>query len=41
METPGEIIEVFGQKVKQYVGMGSLSAMVRGSSDRYFQGGTE
>ena len=38
-ETPGEIIEVFGQKVKQYVGMGSLSAMVRGSSDRYFQGG--
>ncbi|NLC41270.1 MAG: IMP dehydrogenase [Erysipelothrix sp.] len=40
-ETPGEIIEVFGQKVKQYVGMGSLSAMVRGSSDRYFQGGVK
>ena len=38
-ETPGEIIEVYGKKVKTYVGMGSLSAMQRGSSDRYFQGG--
>ena len=38
-ETPGEIMEVYGQKVKAYVGMGSLSAMQRGSSDRYFQGG--
>lgn len=38
-ETPGEVIEVFGKKVKGYVGMGSLSAMQRGSSDRYFQGG--
>lgn len=38
-ETPGEVIEVFGKKVKAYVGMGSLSAMKRGSSDRYFQGG--
>ena len=38
-QTPGEVIEVYGQKVKQYVGMGSLSAMMRGSSDRYFQGG--
>lgn len=38
-ETPGEILEVYGQKVKTYVGMGSLSAMQRGSSDRYFQGG--
>ena len=38
-ETPGEVIEVFGKKVKTYVGMGSLSAMQRGSSDRYFQGG--
>lgn len=38
-ETPGEIIEKQGKKVKSYVGMGSLSAMKRGSSDRYFQGG--
>lgn len=37
-ETPGEVMEVYGQKVKSYVGMGSLSAMQRGSSDRYFQG---
>jgi len=38
-ETPGEVLEVYGKKVKTYVGMGSLSAMQRGSSDRYFQGG--
>ena len=38
-ETPGEIIEFDGKQVKTYVGMGSLSAMKRGSSDRYFQGG--
>ncbi|MGB7595359.1 MAG: IMP dehydrogenase [Erysipelotrichaceae bacterium] len=38
-ETPGEVIEVYGKRVKNYVGMGSLSAMQRGSSDRYFQGG--
>lgn len=38
-ETPGIIIEVYGKQVKSYVGMGSLSAMQRGSSDRYFQGG--
>jgi IMP dehydrogenase len=38
-ETPGEVVEVYGKKVKSYVGMGSLSAMQRGSSDRYFQGG--
>ena len=40
-ETPGDVIEVFGKKVKSYVGMGSLSAMQRGSSDRYFQGGVK
>lgn len=40
-ETPGEVLEVFGKKVKTYVGMGSLSAMQRGSSDRYFQGGVK
>jgi len=38
-ETPGEVVEVYGKRVKSYVGMGSLSAMQRGSSDRYFQGG--
>ncbi len=38
-ETPGEIFELNGQKVKAYVGMGSLIAMQKGSSDRYFQGG--
>lgn len=38
-ESPGDIIEVYGKRVKNYVGMGSLSAMQRGSSDRYFQGG--
>ncbi len=38
-ETPGDVVEVNGKKAKTYVGMGSLSAMKRGSSDRYFQGG--
>lgn len=38
-ESPGNIIEVYGKRVKNYVGMGSLTAMQRGSSDRYFQGG--
>ncbi|MFV0254565.1 MAG: IMP dehydrogenase [Erysipelotrichaceae bacterium] len=38
-ESPGEIIDINGEKYKSYVGMGSLSAMKRGSSDRYFQGG--
>lgn len=36
-ESPGEEIIVHGKKYKTYVGMGSLSAMKRGSSDRYFQ----
>lgn len=40
-ETPGDVIEVYGKRVKAYVGMGSLSAMQRGSSDRYFQGGVK
>jgi IMP dehydrogenase len=38
-ETPGEVIDVYGKKVKTYMGMGSLTAMQKGSSDRYFQGG--
>ncbi|TVP86402.1 MAG: guanosine monophosphate reductase [Acholeplasmataceae bacterium] len=40
-ETPGDVIEIEGMKVKSYVGMGSLSAMKKGSSDRYFQGGVK
>lgn len=38
-ETPGEIININGKDVKSYIGMGSLTAMKKGSSDRYFQGG--
>ncbi len=40
-ETPGDVYEINGKKVKAYIGMGSLSAMQRGSSDRYFQGGQQ
>ena len=37
-ESPGEF-EIFqGRKFKTYRGMGSLAAMKKGSSDRYFQG---
>lgn len=36
-EAPGEEIIFEGRKYKVYVGMGSLSAMQRGSADRYFQ----
>lgn len=36
-ETPGSILERNGQKFKAYRGMGSRSAMVKGSKDRYFQ----
>jgi IMP dehydrogenase len=36
-EAPGEIINLDGRDYKTYVGMGSLIAMRRGSSDRYFQ----
>jgi len=36
-ESPGETIIYEGRKFKQYRGMGSLGAMVQGSSDRYFQ----
>lgn len=39
-ESPGEF-EIFqGRRFKTYRGMGSLGAMEKGSSDRYFQGGT-
>lgn len=37
-EAPGEEILYNGRRYKTYVGMGSLAAMKRGSSDRYFQG---
>ncbi len=37
-EAPGKIITIDGKSYKNYVGMGSLEAMSRGSKDRYFQG---
>ena len=37
-EAPGELFEDNGKKFKSYRGMGSLSAMEKGSKDRYFQG---
>ena len=40
-ESPGETIIFNGRKFKSYRGMGSLEAMERGSSDRYFQGGVK
>ncbi len=39
-ESPGETILYQGRTFKAYRGMGSLSAMARGSADRYFQEGT-
>ena len=36
-ESPGETIIFNGRKFKTYRGMGSLSAMQKGSKDRYFQ----
>lgn len=36
-ESPGETIIYNGRKYKSYRGMGSIEAMQRGSSDRYFQ----
>ncbi len=40
-ESPGEIILYQGRSFKAYRGMGSLGAMVKGSSDRYFQKGVK
>ena len=40
-ESPGDVIIEQGVKVKHYIGMGSLTAMKKGSSDRYFQGGVK
>uniref|UniRef100_A0A7C6EH32 Inosine-5'-monophosphate dehydrogenase n=1 Tax=candidate division WOR-3 bacterium TaxID=2052148 RepID=A0A7C6EH32_UNCW3 len=36
-ESPGETILLEGRRYKEYRAMGSLSAMKRGSADRYFQ----
>ncbi len=36
-ESPGEMILFQGRSFKEYRGMGSIGAMRRGSSDRYFQ----
>jgi IMP dehydrogenase len=38
-ESPGETILYQGRTFKAYRGMGSLSAMARGSAERYFQNG--
>jgi IMP dehydrogenase len=38
-ESPGEIIYHQGKSFKIYRGMGSIGAMKKGSSDRYFQSG--
>ena len=40
-EAPGEEIIFNNRRYKVYQGMGSISAMRRGSSDRYFQGDTD
>jgi inosine-5'-monophosphate dehydrogenase len=39
-ESPGELITFQGRQYKTYRGMGSIGAMTKGSSDRYFQEGT-
>jgi len=38
-ESPGELFTYQGRQYKAYRGMGSLGAMQKGSSDRYFQEG--
>ncbi|HEX6960334.1 MAG TPA: IMP dehydrogenase, partial [Lacipirellula sp.] len=40
-ESPGERVLYQGRTYKAYRGMGSLGAMVKGSSERYRQGGRE
>jgi IMP dehydrogenase len=40
-ESPGKVILYQGRTFKSYRGMGSMGAMVEGSSDRYRQKGTE
>ena len=36
-ECPGEVILYQGRKFKSYRGMGSIGAMTKGSTDRYFK----
>lgn len=40
-QTPGTVIEKNGTKYKKYIGMGSITAMNNGSSDRYNQNPTK
>ena len=40
-ESPGEVIIYQGRSYKSYRGMGSISAMAKGSKDRYGQGDVE
>lgn len=40
-EAPGEVILYQGRSYKAYRGMGSIGAMKKGSSDRYFQDSSE
>ena len=40
-ESPGQIIVYEGSSYKEYRGMGSMGAMIAGSSDRYFQSGSK
>ena len=39
-ESPGDLVLYQGSQYKTYRGMGSIGAMTKGSSDRYFQEGT-
>ena len=39
-ESPGEVVMYQGRQYKTYRGMGSIGAMTKGSTDRYFQEGT-
>ncbi|MRI82877.1 MAG: IMP dehydrogenase [Nitratiruptor sp.] len=39
-ESPGEMVIYQGRQYKTYRGMGSIGAMTKGSTDRYFQEGT-
>jgi IMP dehydrogenase len=41
LEAPGQVVLYQGRSYKEYRGMGSVGAMEQGSSDRYFQDGTE
>ena len=40
VESPGDVITYQGRQYKTYRGMGSIGAMAKGSTDRYFQDGT-